>query len=178
MNSDIPINTEFRVRLISPNRYFRNISNILGAIAILGFCIIYFIDLPVRNNLELSIPYYANLPSWILNIFWVSPILLIICLQFLNVNNRINGILLISNHKVEFKSKKLTTLIYFKELKCIAVVMKKFGLRSYLIEFLYPNKKFIKIKILSKIDFAEIIDLLGEIAPEILETEVREFESH
>ena len=178
MNPEKPINAEFKVKLISPNRYFRSISNLLGAIAVLGFCFMYLIDLPVRNNLELSIPYYDNLPSWILYVIWLSPIFLIICLQFLNVNNRKNGILLISNDKIEFQSKKLTTSIYIKELKCIAVVMKKYGLRSYLIEFIYPNKKFVKIKVISKIDFAEIIDLLGEIAPEILETEVREFESH
>lgn len=167
----------YKVQVNITIRIFREIALALFFVAFVGGCLWYVIDLPVKDVPDLRPAYYINLPTWLLYIFGESLIIGIVALLFYDVRKNSHGLLKFDNDSVNIESKGKFLKIKLKELKRIVVVVKELALKPYRIEFMYSNRKFVRVIVPTEIEFEEILEKIASIAPEQLDSDIRRFES-
>lgn len=171
-------NKTYQVKINKTNRISREIAGFLFFIWAVGFAIWYVVDLPVKYQYEISIAYYSNLPTWINHIFSWTIITGLVSLVLFTLRSNSNGILSLRPDHVEIKTKRELHVIKFSMLQRIAIVEKTFSFRPHRLEFIFPNKKCIRVVFSSEQAIEEVIMRLHQISPDKLDKEVMQFESH
>jgi len=167
----------YRIQVNSTNLLLRKIALCIGLLAFVGFAIWWLVTLPVNDtDANITIAYYINLPRWLWDIFEGTIILTIVSFLLYDVRKNSNGYLQIEKDSILIKLKKTHLPIKLSELKRISFVVKTLTLSPYRIEFIYPNRKLIRIKMLSGADFDELFKIISNLSPKELEIDINSIE--
>ncbi|RNI31460.1 hypothetical protein EFB08_02765 [Rufibacter latericius] len=132
--------------------------------AVIGSCLLYYIEpfiLLTTKSLHENIVWNY--------LFWFFFALGILALIPMGIKQNLSGSLFIYDNYIEVRAKAYHNKISFTHLKRISFIVPAFFLKPYLIEFMYSDSQYLRIRPKSKEEFYEMIDHLYRVTPEKLE---------
>ena len=140
--------------------------------ALIGYGFLYLMDLPVKDQPELTIPYYFWLPQWLSDTIsrtaLLSTLTLILGLTLLAIRKNTPGKMKILTDRVEIRSKRSLTMLKYADLKRISFI-KSSSINPYRILFLCKNSESVRIRVPSEFEMEEVLDLFIITVPKGLE---------
>lgn len=167
----------FSVQVFYPSSLINKLGLIISFSALPGIILGNIIDLPVKYIYYLSIPYYDAISISLLNIIVISFCLMILSAMIFRIRRTKSAILSLSNDSISLKIRDNELIINPNELKRISLITKSFSFNPFRFEFIYKNKRIIRIGFKSKDDFLIAIELINEIAPHKIYREMFNIES-
>ncbi len=161
---DIKINTRYPL--------LHGIAMVLLFTALIGYGFLYLIDLPVKDQPELTIPYFFWLPQWLSDTVsrtaLQTTLAFFLGLALLAIRKNAPGKMKILADRVEIKSNQSLTTLKYADLKRISFI-KSSSINPYRILFLYKNSDSFRIRVPSELEMEEVLELFITTVPRGLE---------